>query len=526
MRRREFERCAPEAVGIDSRAIGRLLDVLEDGGFTQMHGLMIMRHGKVCAEGWWAPFAAELHHACHSLSKTYTATAVGIAEREGLLRLSDRMCDVFPEVVSESSPERLKRLTLRDLLVMGAGMDSEITDYREDWLTRFLNQPYDHEPGENWFYSSHATCCLAAVVERLSGQSLTEYLTPRLFDKIGVDAGHVICRKAADGVSRGGSGFFTTTEDNLRLMKLYLNGGVWEGERILSERFVREATSPQMDTAPAHALTPWVYDNCVGYGYQIWMCRYPGSYRADGAFGQFCVVFPALDLIVSINESAYLGRDMTHSQLQLLKGMPGEDAAVHGPQATLNALLDVLIPGVKTEGELALNDAEAAKLAARLKALRVRPPQGAPVPGPEAFSAALRAQGERISFGPLYGMIHCRCTYPGAQEISLQAGGGKLRVAYEEDGVRRAFEASMGEDYAEGELAYPGEVISRIAARAWWEGENRLCLSILWHETETENLFAVTFEGGQATVEKWLGRGISGLQALESARYQYTGTGE
>ena len=523
MKRKAFERCLPETVGIDSQAIEAFLDALENGGFTQMHGLMIMRHGKVCAEGWWKPFNAELHHCCHSLSKTYTATAIGIAEYEGLLSLGDRVCDIFPEVVLPDSPKRLLQLTVRDLLVMGAGMEEEPFGYPKDWRVRFLNQAYQHEPGTFWRYSSQATSCLSSIVERLSGQSLVQYLTPRLFDKIGIDAQHVICRAAQDGASLGGSGLFTTTEDNLRLMKLYMDGGVWEGERILSERFVRDATSCQMDTAPAHAHTPWIYENCVGYGYQIWMCRLPGSYRADGAYGQFCVVLPHLDMLVSISESAYLGDKVAHSQLHLLKGLPGEAMPVHGPQATLNALFDVLLPGVAGE-RLAPNPEAAGRLNERLKALHVRVPKG--VEGPEALSLSLKAQEKGLSFGILYGMAKERRIYAGADRIAVTLKDDVLHIEYEEAGEVRAFAAGLGGNYVEGTLSYAGELVSRIAASAWWEREDRLCLSLLWHETEMENLFAMTLEEGHATLEKWIGGGVFGAQASERAVYKYMKTGE
>lgn len=523
MKRKAFERCSPEAVGIDSRAIEAFLDALENGGFTQMHGLMIMRHGKVCAEGWWKPFDAELHHCCHSLSKTYTATAIGIAEYEGLLTLGDRVCDILPEVVQPDSPQRLFQLTVRDLLVMGAGIEQELEGYPKNWIAEFLNQPYSHEPGMFWRYDSHATSCLAAVVERLSGQALIDYLTLRLFDPIGIDAKNVMCRKAADGVSIGGSGLFTTTEDNLRLMKLYLDGGVWEGERILSERFVREATSCQMDTAPAHAHTPWIYENCVGYGYQIWMCRLPGSYRADGAYGQFCVVLPHLDMIVSINESAYLGDRMAHSQLHLLKGLPGEEMPVHGPQATLNALFDVLLPGVSEE-TLAPKPEVASRLGERLKALHVRVPKG--VEGCASLNLRLEAQDKGLSFGILYGMAKERCVYVGVKHIAIDLKESALHIEYEEGGEVRAFTAGLNGKYVENTLPYAGELVSRIAASAWWENEKRLCLSILWHETEMENLFAFTFDKTQVNVEKWIGGGVFGPQAMEQAIYKYTVTGE
>ena len=344
-----FERCLPEEVGIPSEAIDAFLDELENGGFTQMHGLMIMRHGKVCAEGWWAPFAPGLHHCDHSLSKTYTATAIGLAEYQGLLKLSDRVCDILPDKMPAQMSDRLSRLTIRDLLVMGDGSEEEETTYPAEWLERYFARPIAHEPGTFWRYNSHTTAVLSAIIERLTGGSMLDYLAKNLFDLIGIDAQNVMCRRGADGTCLGGMGMFTTTEDNLRLMKLYLNGGVWNGVRLLSETFVHDATTERMDTWPAHAHTPYIYDNCVGYGYQIWMCRPEGSYRADGAFGQFSVVVPSLDLIVSINEAGFLGELMGHSDLHLLK--EGENHPIHGPQATLNALFDILVPQIHADVE-------------------------------------------------------------------------------------------------------------------------------------------------------------------------------
>ena len=214
-----FERCLPEEVGIPSEAIDAFLDELENGGFTQMHGLMIMRHGKVCAEGWWAPFAPGLHHCDHSLSKTYTATAIGLAEYQGLLKLSDRVCDILPDKMPAQMSDRLSRLTIRDLLVMGDGSEEEETTYPADWLERYFARPIAHEPGTFWRYNSHTTAALSAIIERLTGGSMLDYLAKNLFDLIGIDAQNVMCRRGADGTCLGGMGMFTTTEDNLRLMK-------------------------------------------------------------------------------------------------------------------------------------------------------------------------------------------------------------------------------------------------------------------------------------------------------------------
>lgn len=137
-----------------------------------------------------------------------------------------------------------------------------------------------------------------------TGMGLIAYLTPRLFDKIGIDASHIKTIYTGDGLEYGGGGFFTTTEDNLRLMLLYARGGLWDGERVLSGEWCREVTSKQIDTASEAAGNPGVTDNFMGYGLQCWMCKPHGAYRADGAMGQFAIVVPTSDLVISINETA------------------------------------------------------------------------------------------------------------------------------------------------------------------------------------------------------------------------------
>lgn len=523
MRRKEFERCTPEAVGIPSGAIEAFLDALEYGGFTQMHGLMIMRHGKVCAEGWWRPFAPGLHHCDHSLSKTYTATAVGIAEREGLLRLTDKVMGFFPEKAPKNPSERLARMTVRDLLVMGAGMEEEKEDYPENWLNLMLALPIEHEPGTHWRYNSHVTTMLSAIVERVSGMSMLEYLTPRLFDRIGIDARHVMCNRAGDGTCIGGSGMFTTTEDNLRLMKLYLDGGVWEGERILNEGFVRAATSKQLDTRAAHAHTPWIYDNCAGYGYQIWMCTWPGAYRADGAYGQFSVVIPDLDMVVSIHEDGYLGNHMAHSELHMLKGKAGEEAPVHGPQATLNALFEHLAPAV---GKEPLPESEAsAKLKKRMSMLCVpHPAAGICVDWTRrSLNCVLEAKGEeRASFGLLFGMTKNRKDYGGASRIEIHMEDELCVLIFEEGGREQRLEVNIMGGWQAGRLHYDAICESMIAASGWWETKNRFCMSLYWIESEAENRFAFTFDGSGATVEEWNAAGVFGAQGRRAAHYAMT----
>ena len=527
MIRKEFERCTPESIGIPSQAIMRFLDRLEYGGFTEMHGLMIMRHDKVCAEGWWAPYAPELHHALHSLSKTWTATAVGLAEYEGLLKVTDCVCDLLPEYMPDPLPERVSRITVRDVLTMASGSETEKEDYTADWIRDFFARPFEHEPGTFWRYNSHGTAILSAIVEKVSGMSMIDWLDERLFRIIGVDKAHVMCRRGEDGTCLGGHGMFTTTEDNLHLMRLYLHGGVWDGTRLLSEAFVHDATSPMMDNAPAHAHTPWIYDNCVGYGYQIWMCRPDGAYRADGAYGQFTVVVPSLDLIVSINEAAYIGRHMSHNELrQLIGQLPeGPDHPLHGPQSTLNALFELPTPAIDPDVHTLPDSPDTAILRERMRRLAI------PCPAPDITSRPFRETditllpaSARLSFCMLQGMDKHNEERPGAEIIRLRVRDGLLTIDFTEGGTARQIIADMRGGRTTGKLIYTdhGEVVSDIASAAWWNGD-RLELSVLWYETENHNRYTFTFEPSRVLIHKWTEAALPDPLAERDAEYRYGG---
>ena len=302
LKRKEFERVTPESVGIASGDIEWLLDRLESG-FTEPHGLMIMRHGKICAEGWWNPYAPGIRHGLQSHSKTYAATAVGIAYTEGILKLDERIIDIFPEEAPENPSEHLQQLTVHHVLCMGCGMD-EMPAPSRDWIREFLHTPVRHAPGTTYMYNSVGSSLLAAIIRKKTGLGLHEYLRPRLYDKIGIFSDNHVWICMPDGCEAGGGGLFATTEDNLRLMKLYADGGIWDGERILAPDYVERATTLQNESATEEVNNPPAKDNFVGYGYQIWMCRPKGVYRADGAMGQFTIVAPKQDMLIAITENA------------------------------------------------------------------------------------------------------------------------------------------------------------------------------------------------------------------------------
>jgi len=312
--RKPFETATPESVGVRSEDILAYIDALEKSE-TEMHGLMIMRHGKLCAQGWWAPFGPNIRHGLQSHTKTYAATAVGIAYTEGLVKLDERIIDIFPDESPAEPSENLKLLTVRDVLCMGCGMDT-MPFPSEDWIREFLHTPVNHKPGTTYMYNSTGSTLLGAIVRKKTGLGLHDYLTPRLFNKIGIDPENLRWLCMPDGMEVGGGGLFATTEDNFRLMKLYADGGVWEGERILAEDYVKLATTNQNDSATESINNPEATDNFLGYGFQIWMCKPEGAYRADGAMGQFTIVLPKQDMIIGITETA-VGAHWAQSTLNI-----------------------------------------------------------------------------------------------------------------------------------------------------------------------------------------------------------------
>ena len=291
---KDFERIIPEQAGVSSKAILRLLDELESG-LTEPHGILIMRHGKICAEGAWKPYAPGINHGMQSFTKTYAATAIGIACRLGLVSLDEKLTDIFPGK-GEKQPFS-DRLTVRNLLRMGTGMES-LPGFDGDWVDNFLRHPITRQPGSAFFYNSVGSTMLGAIIRQKTGKTLHAFLSEHLFPKIGIDPEHLGWMRLPDGMEIGGSGLFATLEDNLRLMKLYLDGGVCDGERILSEEYVQLATTCQIDNGPGPSP-----EASSGYGFQMWMCSRPGCFRADGAMGQYGFVAPKEDMVIILHQT-------------------------------------------------------------------------------------------------------------------------------------------------------------------------------------------------------------------------------
>ncbi len=283
-------RSSPEAQGVSSAGVRAFLENA-DQQVNSMHSFMLVRHGHVVAEAWWEPQAADTPHVLWSLSKSFTSTAVGLAVAEGKLTIDDPVLKFFPEDAPADPSDNLKAMRVRDLLTMSTGHQEEV-NLREaqDWAKAFLHHPVPDEPGSHFLYNTPATYMLSAIVQKVTGETVLDYLATRLFEPLGIarpqwDAG-------PQGISIGGYGLYLRTEDIAKFGQLYLQKGIWKGQQLIPAEWIELATSNQVSTGRDPDL-----DWGQGYGFQFWQCRHD-AYRGDGKDGQFCVVLPAYDAVV------------------------------------------------------------------------------------------------------------------------------------------------------------------------------------------------------------------------------------
>jgi len=287
-----FSRSNPRQQGVDEAGVAALLDALESDSRIEMHSLMVVRHGSVIAEGWWRPYSPGRLHLLYSLSKTFTATALGIAVAEDRVDLDATMLHYLPELTAVEPSDRTQRIRVRDLASMASGHHAETFGQvypTADWMAAFAAMPPESEPGTVFAYNQSCTYAIAKILQRVTGQGLVDYLRPRLLDPIG--AGPVSWKTSPEGVALGFSGLHATTETVARLGHLYLRRGMWGRRRVLTEEWVDEATRRQVATTN-DKFPDWD----MGYGFQIWMSRH--GYRGDGAHGQLMMVLPELDAVI------------------------------------------------------------------------------------------------------------------------------------------------------------------------------------------------------------------------------------
>ena len=286
-----FVRATPESQGISSDLFAALLRELDASKDTEMHHFMALRHGKVICECNFAPYPKGMWHITHSMCKSITGMAIGMLIEEEKLKLDENIYDIFPDHINAFSKIFRPVITVENLLTMTSGVtfnESGIVS-GNDWLGSFLNASVNGKPGTEFQYNSLNTYVLSAIVTKRTGETLTEYLTPRLFGPLGITKYYwETCPK---GITKGGWGLFLCAEDMAKLGQLYLQRGKWNGQQLVSEYWIEISTARHLKTQ----------NGTYGYGYQLWMEQRPGSFEYNGMLGQNVIIYPDMDMVLVTN---------------------------------------------------------------------------------------------------------------------------------------------------------------------------------------------------------------------------------
>lgn len=286
-----FVRATPESQGISSDLFTALLRELDASKDTEMHHFMALRHGKVICECNFAPYPKGMWHITHSMCKSITGMAIGMLIEEEKLKLDENIYDIFPDHINAFSKIFRPVITVENLLTMTSGVtfnESGIVS-GNDWLGSFLNASVNGKPGTEFQYNSLNTYVLSAIVTKRTGETLNEYLTPRLFGPLGITKYYwETCPK---GITKGGWGLFLCAEDMAKLGQLYLQRGKWNGQQLVSEYWIEISTARHLKTQ----------NDTYGYGYQLWMEQRPGSFEYNGMLGQNVIIYPDMDMVLVTN---------------------------------------------------------------------------------------------------------------------------------------------------------------------------------------------------------------------------------
>lgn len=452
-------RSAPEAQGVSSTALLEFLATAEQK-IDALHSFMLVRRGHVIAEGWWAPYAAELPHQLFSLSKSFTSTAVGLAIAEGKFTLEDPVLNFFPEEAPANPSPNLRAMRVRDLLTMSAGHHNEdLQNFpfndEQSAVRKFLALPVAHKPGTLFVYNTPATFMLSAIVQKTTGQAVLDYLHPRLFEPLGIE--NPTWERNKQGISMGGFGLSIRTEDIARFGQLYLQRGQWRGRQLVPAAWVDTATSRWMSNG-SNPASDWEQ----GYGFQFWRCRH-GVYRADGANGQFCIVFPELDAVVAIT------------------------AGTRSMGGVLNVVWDKLLPALKNTATLPANAAAEQALKEKLARLALKMPVPIEMP-----ALARTIAGQRFVFPKNPQAIDWVSLSPhpstrGAIELTSSVGGVSQRWEVVPGAWNRA------------ELVADGQKMP-IALSGAWTAPDTFTLDVTFTHTPNRARYTHTFAGDQVTL--------------------------
>ena len=433
-----------------------------------------VRHGQVIAEGWWSPYAADLNHMLYSLSKSFTSTAIGLAVTEGRLKVEDPVISFFPDELPASISENLAALKVKHLLTMSVGHAKDSTPIitqTDNWVKTFLALPIANPPGSTFLYNSGATYMLSAIVQKLTGQQVHDYLEPRLFRPLAIEG--TTWETCPRGINTGGWGLAIQTEGLAKFGQLYLQKGAWNGEQILPAAWVEEATTfkiqqpadPGKDLEEVKKTSEWHQ----GYCYQFWRTRHD-AYRADGAFGQYTIVMPDQDAVICIT---------------------GESGNMAGE---FDLMWQYLLPAMK-QNVLPPDPAAQARLKQKLASLAVLPPKAQP-----ASPVAAKISGKRF-------------------KIEDNAGVESVSFKFRKDSCTFTLRDAKGEHpitcgietWVNGKTDMPGTPpkltvgplgpVSKVAASGTWKDDQTFQMTWQFYQTPHHDTVTCRFDGDKVKIE-------------------------
>lgn len=468
--------CTPEEVGITSASFLNFIDLARDRNIN-IHSLLVMRHGKIAAELYWNPYCAEEAHHLYSVSKSFTATAVGFAIAEGLLSPEDRVASFFPRKIHRGCDDRIYSVTVEHLLTMSAGIVSanEVTMLNHvDWIKWFLNSPLEFFPGDKFSYNSLDTYILSAILRKVTGMGLVDYLMPRLFEPLGIE--RPLWLTCPMGIECGGWGLHLKTTDIAKFVRLYLDRGIWNGKRILPEEWIDSALSIHADPGSDQKFLEHP-DTKAGYGYCFWRGR-DNSWRADGMFGQYGIMLPDSDTVI-VTTSA--------SPNQML---------------VLDLLWDTIVPAIDSipensepgEDNIALIEAAAKLSVSRIESVQCADGLCDTING-KKFIFAQNTQ----SMMPFLVRSLYKIPWLGIDNVQFDfPGDGSLAFSWSESYCRNSFSLIIGGADIVCDLTFGGTVLKSVVS-ADWTSERTLTIDIRPINTPHNARISFEFDGDRVT---------------------------
>jgi len=469
----KLQHSAPEAQGVSSAGILDFVNAAEKSK-TEFHSFVFMRHGKVVAEGWWNPYKANLKHSMYSCSKSFTAAAIGFAITEGKVKTSDKVVDIFKDDLPATVSPNLAELTVKDVLMMSDGQDPDPTTVipgKDDWVKAFLATPILNKPGTKFLYNSMGTYMLSAIVTKITGQKVIDYLRPRLFEPLGIK--DIDWEESPQHINTGGWGLRIQTEGMAKFGQLYLQKGVWNGKQILPASWVEEATTMKImqdPTAPQSKKdsSDWLQ----GYCYQMWRCR-NNAVRGDGAFGQYIIMMPDQDAVLAVT------------------------AETPDMQDEINLVWKYILPSMH-DGVLPSDKADDGKLEQKLSSLALPPPSKT------LYTPGVKADGKTYTMQANEKKIQSVAfTWVGASlNLTIQNDTATYNIGFG-DGKWEAGNTTMMGPYlvAAAKNVYAGLPALKIAGSYDWVDDHTLELTLRYIESPHTARMVCHFDGNKLSLD-------------------------